>query len=121
MIRSFQGVSVMTRLPAARLRAGLPQALRPFAFLIAITGGWFTAVTAVLCLAGLSFLQRLSLLRQLLGQFCQLTGQVMEQAANRSLTFFKGKMDFFICGDSKVHEAEHKPNGHRFATIPVAE
>jgi hypothetical protein len=45
----------------------------------------------------------------------------MEQVSNRSFTFFKGQMDCFICGDSKVHEVEHKPNGDRFATISVAE
>lgn len=94
-IRSVQGMSVMARLTAARLVAGLPQAVRPLCFLLAVTGGRWTAVVAVLCLAGLSCLQRCSVLGYLRGQLFQLVGPIMEQVAHCSLTLRSPVRNYF--------------------------
>ena len=71
--------------------------------------------------AGLSFPQRFPLLGQLLGKLFSLDGHITKQVSNRTLAFFKGNMDFFICGHVKVHETDHKPNRLCFATIVEAE
>ena len=76
--------------PGGGLLAGLPYAVRPLYFAIAITCRRFPAIVAVLCQARWQCLQRFHLCGQFPRKLFYLECHCTEQVPNRGLVFLKG-------------------------------